>query len=75
VCTSLHAYAQAINAVAEAEIGTHSEVGKRNVDPVDVVDDVEKKNKRKQAGGNSPPRSNSNLRQARYEAHSIASPG
>jgi len=60
-----HGDAETVNAVAKAQIGAHPEVGKGKTDAVDVVNDVGKKNLRKQTAINSPPRSNANIRQVR----------
>lgn len=49
-----HGYAQAINAVTETQIGAHPEVGEGNVGAVNIVNDKEKKDKRKQAVRDSP---------------------
>src|SRR5260370_37883743 len=64
-----HAYAEAINAIAEAQIGAHSEIGEGNVDAIDVVHYVNQEHERKQAVRNSPSRSNANCWQARDQGH------
>src|SRR5262249_28539141 len=46
------------DAIAEPEIGAHPQVGKRHIDAVDVVDEIDQKDKWEQPPGNTPPRSN-----------------
>ena len=57
-----YAYAETVHAIAKAQVGAHSQIGKRNVDAIDEVHDVDEKHERKQAIGNSPSSSNANFR-------------
>ena len=56
-----HAYAETVDAIAEAQVGAHSEIGEGNVDAIEVVHDVNEEHERKQAARNSPPRSRAKL--------------
>ena len=56
-----HAYTEAVDAIAEAKVGTHSEISEGNVDAIDVVHDVDEEHERKQVVGNSPSCSNANF--------------
>ena len=56
-----HADAEAVCAIAEAQVGAHSEIGEGNVDPIDIVHDVDQEHERKQAIRNSPSCSPTNF--------------
>src|SRR5262249_41099183 len=57
-----HAYTEAVHAIAETQVGTHPEIGERDVDAIDVIHDVDEEHERKQAVRNSPSCSNANCR-------------
>jgi hypothetical protein len=42
-----HAYAEAVDAIAKAQIGTHSEISEGNVDAIDVVHDIDEEHEGK----------------------------
>src|SRR5262249_3340329 len=56
-----HPYAEPINSITETQVGAHPEIGERNIDPVDVVHEIEEKDERKQAKRNVPSRPNANF--------------
>src|SRR6516225_8686754 len=56
-----YADAEAIHAIAEPQVGAHSEISEGNVDAIDVVHDADEKHERKQAVRNSPSCSNANI--------------
>jgi len=56
-----HADAEAVCAIAEAQVGAHSEIGEGNVDAIDVVHDVDQEYEKKQAARNSASCSNTNF--------------
>ena len=56
-----HAYAEAVHPIAEPEVRAHPEIGKRNVDAIDVIHDVNEEHKRKQSVRNSASGSNTEL--------------
>ena len=66
-----HAYAETVYAIAEAQVGAHSEIREGNVDAIDEVHDVDQEHERKQAARNSPSRSHANFRQVRNQCHSL----
>src|SRR5262245_36829762 len=55
-----HAYAKAVDAIAETQVGAHPEIGEGNVHAIDVIHDIEEEHERKQSVRNSPSCSNTN---------------
>src|SRR5262245_12413775 len=55
------AYSKTINAVAEAQIDAHPEIGKGNVDAVNVVDDIDQEDERQKTERNTPPGSDADF--------------
>jgi len=60
-----HAYAETVHAIAEAQVGTHSEIREGNIHAIDEVHEVDEEHERKQAVGNAPACSNANFWQVR----------
>jgi hypothetical protein len=56
-----HADAEAVNPIAETQIGTHAQIGKGDINPVDIVHEIEKEDEREEAVRNSSSRSNANF--------------